>query len=534
MINKTVVLDGDCQLIIPQDGELGVVTAIRKPYPPYTGDTIVTPSDSIQVLNTELATLTDNIIVNPVPGDYVGGDIPRRDGDDMTASGATVTAPAGYYEESASKAVPSGTEGTPTATKGAVSNHSVDVTPSVTNAAGYISGGTKTGEPVTVTASELESGTKSITANGEGIDVTGYAAVDVDVPSSEPTLQTVTKTYTPTTSQQTETITASAGYDGIEEVDITVNAMPTGTAGTPTATKGTVSNHSVSITPTVTNGAGYIPGGTKTGTPVTVSASELDSGTKNITANGNGQDVVGYASVNVSVPNSYTASDEGKVVSSGALVAQTARSISANGTYDTTTNNSISVSVPSQSPVINPLTVTENGTYTAPSGVDGYSPVTVNVSGGGGGGPFDLLAEEDLGTISTTSTSELDTGKVITLNNINDYDMLICEVHRKEYESFRFISIVTPINLYNSDNISTKTSRAFGKSIIMQSKAGSTVNSSGTVDTRYGVYPGTCNLSDGTATIKIYCRYNASYSGNVNGDFVCRVFGAKFYKSLYE
>lgn len=30
-------------------------------------------------------------------------------------------------------------------------------------------------------------------------------------------------------------------------------------------------------------------------------------------------------------------------------------------------------------PVINPLSVTENGTYTAPSGVDGYSPVTVNV-----------------------------------------------------------------------------------------------------------------------------------------------------------
>lgn len=36
-------------------------------------------------------------------------------------------------------------------------------------------------------------------------------------------------------------------------------------------------------------------------------------------------------------------------------------------------------------PVINPLSVTENGTYTAPSGVDGYSPVVVNVSGGGGG-----------------------------------------------------------------------------------------------------------------------------------------------------
>lgn len=30
-------------------------------------------------------------------------------------------------------------------------------------------------------------------------------------------------------------------------------------------------------------------------------------------------------------------------------------------------------------PIIKPLSVTENGTYTAPNGVDGYSPVTVNV-----------------------------------------------------------------------------------------------------------------------------------------------------------
>lgn len=30
-------------------------------------------------------------------------------------------------------------------------------------------------------------------------------------------------------------------------------------------------------------------------------------------------------------------------------------------------------------PVIEALSVTENGTYTAPAGVDGYSPVTVNV-----------------------------------------------------------------------------------------------------------------------------------------------------------
>ncbi len=183
-------------------------------------------------------------------------------------------------------------------------------------------------------------GTKSISANGTGIDVTAYAAVDVAVPSQTPTLQSKTKTYTPTESQQTETVTADSGYDGLSGVSVTVNAVSSsyvgsgisrrsssdltasgatvtapagyyesaatkavasGTEGTPSATKGAVSNNSVSVTPSVTNTAGYISGGTKTGTAVTVSASELVSGTKTITENGTGIDVTNYASVDVNV-----------------------------------------------------------------------------------------------------------------------------------------------------------------------------------------------------------------------------------------
>ena len=37
---------------------------------------------------------------------------------------------------------------------------------------------------------------------------------------------------------------------------------------------------------------------------------------------------------------------------------------------------------------IQPLSVTQNGTYTPPSGVDGYAPVVVNVSGGSGSNSF--------------------------------------------------------------------------------------------------------------------------------------------------
>lgn len=64
-------------------------------------------------------------------------------------------------------------------------------------------------------------------------------------------------------------------------------------------------------------------------------------------------------------------------------------SVTENGTYTAPTGvdgySPVSVTVPSgPTPVIEPITITENGIYTVPSGVDGYSPITVNVESGGG------------------------------------------------------------------------------------------------------------------------------------------------------
>ena len=74
--------------------------------------------------------------------------------------------------------------------------------------------------------------------------------------------------------------------------------IPSVTGGTPTATKGTVSNHSISVTPSVTNTTGYITGSTKTGTAVTVSASELVSGNINLT-NTSSTNVTNYATAKI-------------------------------------------------------------------------------------------------------------------------------------------------------------------------------------------------------------------------------------------
>ena len=103
-----------------------------------------------------------------------------RSSSDLIVSGATVTAPAGLYASAASESVASGTAGTPTATKGTVNNHSVSVTPSVTNTTGYITGSTKTGTAVTVSASELVSGSETKTENGT-YDVTNLAELVVNV-----------------------------------------------------------------------------------------------------------------------------------------------------------------------------------------------------------------------------------------------------------------------------------------------------------------------------------------------------------------
>ena len=133
-------------------------------------------------------TVTANVMLSGytahnASGTAITGNIATKTSSDLSASGDTVTVPAGYYASNATKAVSSGTAGTPSASKGAVSNHSIAVTPSVTNTSGYITGSTITGMAVSVSASELVSGSQTITSNGT-VDVTNLAEVVVNVSGS--------------------------------------------------------------------------------------------------------------------------------------------------------------------------------------------------------------------------------------------------------------------------------------------------------------------------------------------------------------
>ena len=59
--------------------------------------------------------------------------------------------------------------------------------------------------------------------------------------------------------------------------------------------------------------------------------------------------------------------------------------ITENGNYTppagTDGYNDITVNVPQSTPVLDEITITENGTYTPPTGTDGYDEITVNVPG---------------------------------------------------------------------------------------------------------------------------------------------------------
>lgn len=162
----------------------------------------VTPTESAQTVSADVGyDGLSSVSVGAISSTYIGSDITQRSSSDLTASGATVTAPSGYYAANASKAVASGSASTPATT--VTANPSISV-----NSSGLI------------TASV--SATKSVTPTVSAGYVSSGTAGTITVSGSN-TQQLTTKaaaTYTPTTS--TQTIASGQYLTGAQ----TINPIP--------------------------------------------------------------------------------------------------------------------------------------------------------------------------------------------------------------------------------------------------------------------------------------------------------------------
>ena len=108
-------------------------------------------------------------------GNIVEGTIQTKTSSNLTASGATVTVPAGYYASQTTKSVATATQATPSVSIDSAGK----ITATATQSAGYVAAGTKTGtKQLTVQAAKTITPTKSSqTAVASGVYTTGAVTV---------------------------------------------------------------------------------------------------------------------------------------------------------------------------------------------------------------------------------------------------------------------------------------------------------------------------------------------------------------------
>ena len=156
-----------------------------------------------------------------VNGNKVTGNIPTRTADNLTASGATVTVPAGYYGAQLTKSVATATQATPSISIDTAGK----ITASATQSAGYVSSGTKSAtKQLTVQAAKtVTPSTSNQTAVSSGVYTTGAVTVAGDADLVAANIKSgvdifgVTGTYvapTDTTATAAQILTGKTAYLG--------------------------------------------------------------------------------------------------------------------------------------------------------------------------------------------------------------------------------------------------------------------------------------------------------------------------------
>lgn len=176
--------------------------------------------------------MLSGITAHDASGAQITGTIATKTSSNMTANGATVTAPAGYYATSQSKSVSTATQATPSIS---VSTAGL-ITASATQSAGYVSSGTKsaTKQLTTQAAKTVTPSASSQTAVASGVYTTGAVTVSGDSNLVAGNIKSGTKifgvagTYTgPTVNykQLTITVSADAKADTLIATDATIGAQ---------------------------------------------------------------------------------------------------------------------------------------------------------------------------------------------------------------------------------------------------------------------------------------------------------------------
>lgn len=412
-----------------------------------------------------------DISVGAISSTYVGSGIAQRSGSDLSASGATVTAPAGYYANAATKSVSSGSA-TPAATISGTSasvstgtntltlSKTVSNTPQVS--AGYVSSGTAGNSSVSLTASVTTKGAATImptTTNqtiASGTYLTGAQTISGDANlvagniKSGTTIFGVQGTYTggggdlviatatstPATASRTITFTglggeptsfhitcqedlatasqvkvAAVAYDGTDHTGQTVTNTSNAQASFDDGFSHAYSNGTLTVTATTAyfQAEEYALCYTYGGGSANIGAKDVQvgSGATSITFTGLPDEPSCWSCVftsNFSTSSGYTrvmavandgSSTYGMEMGTGALATSnwtssysngsltiTSQSTSAGGYFHQPGNYHLTYAVGGKVDVtVEPLAVTQNGVYSEAG--KAYSPVTVNVSGGG-------------------------------------------------------------------------------------------------------------------------------------------------------
>ena len=591
--------------------------------------TSITPTESAQTIGGANTMMEGAVTVNAIPSNYVGSAITSRTSSDLSASGATVTAPAGYYSSAASKSIVSGSatpaaslsatgaslstgNGTLTLTKNNVSN-----TPQVT--AGYVASGTagntnmsltatvttqgattyyattsdqtiggsryltgtqtiKAVSQTNLTAENIKSGTTISISNGNGniwsilgtYDGGGGSGMVVATATTTLSAASASISFTGLSGEPTSFVICSAAdlatgaspykaaavvYDGTNVIGQTITSQVTYDSS------GFSKSYSAG-TLTVTGSAYFQANQYKLvysygGSSANIGTADVQvgSGATSITFTGL-TDEPDYFSLifksDFSTSSGYQrvitvvydgTSTYGLAMDSGAK-AQTSWSYTYNAgslvISSTGTNDGGYFHQPGYyqltfgyggepTPItVEPLMVTTNGTYTAPTG-KAYSPVNVNVSGGGSG-IGDLLSTTIIGAYSTAVTSATNMNKNTVATNINGYDVLIVETSVDTTVANRHTGTVGLVFLTNSTDTSTKNASAIATVKWNSKLSSSNITQTTSSTTAYGIYPNSCTIttaSNGTATFPMYARYNSSRTGTINGDYTTRIYGVK-------